>query len=258
MKKFICVCLTSLLLALTVFVCTSTATGINPRLYDKAGLLNDSESQMVRSLLDEKSESLGVDVVIVTVDEMFFGNTPFSDATEWYEYLSYSEDGVILYICMGTRDWQLLATGYAEDVLSDYDLRRIEDAFLDDLSMGYYYDAFTSFAECTQQRFSYATDDEYVDEDIEFDPVTYLIISLVVGFIIALIITGIWKGQLKSVKSKSRADDYIRCGSLNITTSRELYLYRHIDRRAKPQNTSSGSSGRSSSGRSYSGRGGKF
>ena len=82
--------------------------------------------------------------------------------------------------------------------------------------------------------------------------------TMLAVFIIALIITGIWKGQLKSVVSKTRADDYIRCGSLNITTSRELYLYRHIDRRAKPQNTSSGSSGRSSSGRSYSGRGGKF
>ena len=252
MKKILSVFFVSLLLVLTVCSCISSAL-TNPRFFDEARLLNDSESQMLRSVLDEKSESLGFDVVVATVDSMLFADDAFSDAMELYEYLGYGENGIMLYICMGTRDWQIIATGYADEVLSDSDFIAMEDALIDDLSSGYYYDAFYSFAQSVEDRALY----DY-DGDEEFDPMTNLIISLIIGFIIALIITGVWKSQLKSVVSQTRADDYIRNGSLNITKSTDLYLYRHIDRIAKPQNTSSSSSGRSSSGRSYSGRGGKF
>jgi uncharacterized protein len=68
-----------------------------------------------------------------------------------------------------------------------------------------------------------------------------------------------WKGQLKSVALQKRATDYMKPGSLNITDSRDFFLYRHIDRTEKAEKSEGGSSTHtSSSGNTYGGKGGKF
>jgi len=55
----------------------------------------------------------------------------------------------------------------------------------------------------------------------------------------------------------------MKSGSLNITESRDTFLYNTVTRTAKPKNTDSGSSGgssthTSSSGETHGGGGGKF
>jgi uncharacterized protein len=66
-----------------------------------------------------------------------------------------------------------------------------------------------------------------------------------------------WKGQLKSVALQKRATDYMKPGSLNITDSRDFFLYRHIDRREKADKSDSDTH-KSSSGGTYGGSGRKF
>ena len=61
-------------------------------------------------------------------------------------------------------------------------------------------------------------------------------ICLAIGFLIALIITGIMRGQLKSVRHQSGASDYVKAGSLNITNRQDLFLYREIRKVEKPRN----------------------
>lgn len=85
-----------------------------------------------------------------------------------------------------------------------------------------------------------------------------LIISLAIGLAVAFIATGIMKGKLKSVRYQSAACNYVRANSMNVTNISDLFLYTHIDRHAKPQNTSSsgGSSTHTSSSGSTHGGGG--
>lgn len=90
-----------------------------------------------------------------------------------------------------------------------------------------------------------------------------LMTSVGVGFVIALISTSIMKMQLRSVRSQAAADSYIKSGSMQVTKTNDLFLYRLVDRREKPRENNSGISGgsrthTSSSGRSRGGRGGKF
>ena len=88
-----------------------------------------------------------------------------------------------------------------------------------------------------------------------------LLIALIVGFVIALIATGVMKGKLKTVRFQSAASNYVKANSMNVTESRDMFLYTHVDRRAKPKDTdsSSGSSTHtSSSGSTHGGGGGKF
>ena len=87
-----------------------------------------------------------------------------------------------------------------------------------------------------------------------------LIICVGIGLIASLIITGIWKSQLKSVAFQTQATSYLKPGSLNIANSRDFFLYRTVDRREKEKESSSGGSSthKSSSGGTYGGKGGKF
>ena len=71
---------------------------------------------------------------------------------------------------------------------------------------------------------------------------------LVIGLVLALIITGVMRGKLKSVRSQRAAANYVRQGSMNVTQSYELFLYKTVQRRERPKSSSSGSSGSRESG----------
>ncbi len=68
-----------------------------------------------------------------------------------------------------------------------------------------------------------------------------ILISLVIGVVAAFIVTSIMKGQLKTVRKQTRAENYVKHGSLNITEANTLYLYSSVTRVAKPKNNSSNS-----------------
>ncbi len=63
--------------------------------------------------------------------------------------------------------------------------------------------------------------------------------NIIVSAIIALgggfLVTGIMRGQLKSVGFKSNASDYVRKGSFKVTERNDFFLYRKVDRREKPK-----------------------
>jgi uncharacterized protein len=66
------------------------------------------------------------------------------------------------------------------------------------------------------------------------------------------------KGKLKSVRVQAGASGYVKTGSMNVTHRQDLFLYRDVNRTAKPKDSSGSSTHTSSSGRSHGGGGGKF
>ena len=62
-----------------------------------------------------------------------------------------------------------------------------------------------------------------------------------VGLVLALIVTSVLKGQLKSVRKQDQANSYVRSGSMQVTLSRDIYLYRHVSRTKRESSNSSGS-----------------
>lgn len=71
------------------------------------------------------------------------------------------------------------------------------------------------------------------------------------------------KAKLKTVRFQAAAGNYMKNmkrGSLNVTESRDLFLYKTFTRTAKPKNNSSSGSSThtSSSGSTHGGGGGKF
>lgn len=53
------------------------------------------------------------------------------------------------------------------------------------------------------------------------------------AFLISLVVTGVMKGRLKSVHSRSAADNYVKQGSMQLTKKNDLFLYQRVERRKK-------------------------
>lgn len=242
------------------------------RIADMADLLSDSEEAELSDLLDEISERQQVDVVVVTVDSME-GDTAEVYADDFYDYNGYGfgdeRDGVLLLVSMEDRDWHITTRGYGITAVTDAGREYMAEIFLPDLSAGDYAAAFTSFANLCDDFITQAK----TEESYEDDPVGYfvgsLVMSFVIAFVISLIVTGIMRMQMNSVHSQSRADNYMKPGSMQLTKKNDLFLYKHINRTEKVEDTSSSNTGTpkntggskthvSSSGATHGGGGGKF
>lgn len=269
MKKRIGMILFTLLICLAMSF-PVLAAGNLPRLVDDADLLTNSEESELLALLDEISERQKVDVVVVTVDSLD-GYSPMEYADDFYDYNGYGfgadADGILLLISMEDRDWYISTCGYGITAFTDAGLDYIADAFLSDLSDGEYLDAFRTYAELCDAFISQAnTGNPYDIDNMPKEPfpvMTALGISFGIGIVLALIITGIMAAQLKSVRKQAAAGEYIKKDSMKVTDSKDLFLYKHTERHARPKESSSGSHGgssthHSSSGRSHGGSGGKF
>lgn len=260
MKRYVTLIL---VISLCLFLCFPVSAGEQmPRLIDEADLLTNSEEASLLATLNEISERQGMDIVVLTVYSLD-GKSPRAYADDFYDNGGYGYDGILLLLSMEFRDWYISTSGYGITALTDAGIDYISDQFLPALSSGKYADAFTTYATLC---------DDFIDEAKTGKPYDIgslpkapfavgqkLLLSLVIGFVIAFIITSIMKSKLKSVKAQAAANNYVRAGSLQITHSHDRFLYRHVDRRARPQNNGGGSSTHtSSSGRSHGGGGGKF
>ena len=66
------------------------------------------------------------------------------------------------------------------------------------------------------------------------DPLT-IAVGVIIGIIVAIIVMMYHKGKLKSVRRESAAANYIKNGSMNVTLSREIYLYKRMRKTPKPK-----------------------
>ena len=253
-------------------------------LVDEAGLLSEAEGQELRQDLEEASQETGLDLVVLTVDDLG-EKTATEYADDFYDENDYgqnsSKDGILLLLSMAERDWAVSTSGKAIKLFRDADIDEIVDHILGDLGAGNYFSAFSTFVELSRThalgRDQSAVDESgYESEDLEtdVDPAWAKLesmsgpIRLIACVLAGLTLSGltVWSmtKQLNTVKSKTSADDYIVSNSFNLTGKRDIFLYSHISSRRKSSETSSGSSSggssvhRSSSGRTHGGRSGKF
>ena len=207
--------------------------------------------------------------VVVAAFETIGDYTPMEYADDFYDYNGYgygeNRDGLILIIVMDTSDWWISTRGSAIPTFTDAGIDYIGEQIVPYLSDGDYYGAFSRFAEqCVAYIDQANAGDPYDTHNLPKDPfnaVTALVIAVVIGFIIGKIYTGSLKGQLKTVQAQRAAANYVKNGSLNVTNSRDFFLYRNVSKVARETSSSrSGGSSThtSSSGTSHGGGGGKF
>lgn len=242
MKKRITALL--LVLVLGIFLAFPAAASQGVKTYglidDGADLLTEEQEAKLTIYLRSLGEKLDISLVVVTVDSLG-GKSPRSYADDYYDTYGFLPDGALFLVSMEYRDWWVSTTGKCEDEISS---DKIEDAVVSHLSSGSYYAAFEAFGKSCEKQMT---------------PAYFLgaVICIAIGVVVALIVTLTLRSQMKSVRPQHSAASYICPGSLNVTTSRDIYLYRTHTVTAKPKSSSSGSHS-GSSGRSHGGGGGKF
>lgn len=223
------------------------AADMLPRLVDDADLLSDSEEEALLEELDEISERQQVDIVVVTVNSLG-GTSPRDYADDFFDYNGYGfgdgRDGILFLISMEERDWYISTSGYGITAVTDAGRKYMAKQFLGDLSDEEYAEAFTSYARLCDDFITKADAGEPYDagniSGSELSLFGALLIAVAIGFVIALIVTGIMRMQLHSVRGQAAADSYIISGSMQVTKRSDLFLYKLVDRREKPkENTSS-------------------
>lgn len=237
-----------LILVLCLGLSVPVSAKASTMVYDDADLLTDSEEERLNKKLESISDEYVTEIVVVTVESTGgvnvnkYINNLYD--REGFGYGS-NHDGVMLLLCMDTRDYRILTNGLADAAIGDSGIDDIGDAIVSDLSSGDYYDAFDEYADQC---------DYYLNKHINnpFDFKNALIFSVAAGFVVALIVVLVLKAQLKSVRRQYYAREYVKSGSMHVTESKDFYLYRKVTSTRRQSSSSSGS------GSSRSVGGGKF
>ena len=258
-----------------LLVCFSlTANAFSSRMADSDGLLTLDEETRLSEKFDDISNSTGIDVAALTVSSLD-GKSAMTFADDYYDENGYGagrNGGVLLVICLSSRDWYITTAGDAIGYFSDSYIQEIGSKIRSYLSDGDYYKAIDKYADMCQSRIEDKQFDELWEERRSSGDYTFadrmadvpwfmlICIALIIGFIAAIITVSVMKSKLKSVRFQSAAAGYVRNGSFNLTESYDHYLYCTVTRTERPKQTdnSGSSSHMSSSGTSHGGGGGKF
>ena len=222
-----------------------------PLVVDNADLLNEDEEDKLNSKLEKLTETYKTEVAVVTVSDLD-GKSPTAYADDFYDYNGYgygsNDDGVLVLLnhdANGKNDLNITTHGSAIEAFSDSTIEDILYDMKDLIVDEKYYDAFNTYADMC--------------EDALQPPSVSLIwipVCLVVGFILAFIITKIVESSLRTVKKQYNAKNYVRKGSMVVTDHQDIFLYRNVTQTKIEKDDSSTHT--SSSGRTHGGGGISF
>ena len=230
-------------------------------LWDRGGTLTDSQRVQISAKLEKVSAERGCDVAIATVYSLG-GRDVQRYAHELYDThgcgQGSSRDGILLLIAVSEREYAFSTNGFVYESFTNAALDLLQDDLETLLSADDYMGAIEAFIDDCDRLL------EMAREGKAYNPFPWIIlpISLILGFVIALVSVNSMKRKLRPVRPAADAECYVREGSLNLRDSRDVFLYSTVTKvpRAKsppPGGPSSGGS-RTSSGGSRGGRSGHF
>lgn len=228
-------------LLLVVVLCLSLAVSVtavsDADVYDEADLLTNAEEAQLTEKLSVFGSTYNAQIVVMTVSSTNGNINTYIEEIYDSMNMGYGEnrDGVLLIVCMDDREYRILSNGYAGEAIDMDSIDAIGEAIVSDLSEGAYADAFDTFADqCAYYL------DGYLN-GFPFNAGKNLIVALVIGVVAGVVVAYMLKGQLKSVRQQKKANVYIKTGSMQVTTRRDLFLYREVSRTKKASTQSSGS-----------------
>ncbi len=248
------------------------------RVVDGADLLTSYEESRLESMLADWCDENEFDIVIVTnyngLSQDGANRELVNYADAYYDRNGYgygdNRDGCILVIDMGSREYYISTSGYGITALTDYGIDRLGDEMREDLGEGDYYDAIEDgFIENVQWMLGRARDGEPYDVRSDKPSISepsvlsgMLTISLGIGVVVGLVLAMLKKNQLKTVRRRIEAQNYVVPGSMRITKNYDRFMYSNIvaTPRADSDNNHHGGSTThmSPSGGMHGGGGGRF
>lgn len=216
-------------------------------LYDLAELLTQNEYDRIAQMLLTVSRRYECNVVIVTYGDIGDANLQAA-ADDFYDDLfGINTDGILLLVCRqdGEQARYVSTSGKGLNAVTDAALEDLSNRVSPLLIDEAYEEGFSAFADCCGEYLQKEASGElfsYDDMPKEPFPVLFsVLISLIIGLILAIITVSVMKGKLKTVRPRHAADDYVVRDSMQISDSRDLFLYHNVVR-TKIRTESSGTS----------------
>ena len=272
----LCAALAALILAAALAVPAFAVEGgfadLYYRMNDSANVLTEDEDNELEDALEELSLRQSFDVVIATIEslESVDYDSMEAYADDLYDFCQFGygadRDGVLLLVSVGDRKWHISTCGYGITAFTDAGIQYLGEQMTPDMADGDYAAAFRTFVQWSDAYIDAARSGRPYDvKNLPREPLSlmYLFLALGIGLVLAWVVVGVMKSRLRSVAFQENAASYVREGSMNLTNSRELFLYRDVHRTERVEEKDSDSSGgssthTSSSGTTHGGGGGSF
>ena len=259
-------------LAVPAFAVEGGFADLYYRMNDSAGVLTEDEDHELEDALEELSLRQSFDVTIATIEslESVDYDSMEAYADDLYDYCQYGYgpdmDGVLLLVSVGDRKWHISTCGYGITAFTDAGIQYLGQQLTPFMADGDYAGAFRTFVQWADDYVTAAREGHPYDvNNLPREPLSpmYLVLALGIGLVLAWVVVSVMKSQLRSVAFQENAASYVREGSMNLTNSRELFLYRDVHRTERVEEKDSDSSGgssthTSSSGTTHGGGGGSF
>ena len=274
--RSLCAALAALVLLLALaapaFAAENGFADLYYRVNDSAEVLTEDEDGELEASLEELSVRQSFDVIIATIDSLESeGCTSMEEyADDLYDYCQFgcgeNRDGVLLLISTGDRKWHISTCGYGITAFTDAGIQYLGEQMTPFMADGDYAGAFRTFVQWSDTYIDAARAGHPYDvNNLPREPLSlmYLFLALGIGLVLAWVVVHVMKSQLRSVAFQENAASYVREGSMNLTNSREPFLYRNVQRTKHVEEKDSDSSGgssthTSSSGTTHGGGGGSF
>ena len=278
MKK-INIIIIALLALLLVFPLSLTGEEI----YDWAGILSEDEAQNLADraaaleskytiTVNDKASNVGVYIVTLPSQYDLTGSdeyVPIYELSEaiydaWNYGIGAEKNGILLLMDMTERDFDICAHGSAGHyTFTDYGKDKLVDAFSEDFGEDDWYKGFSHYLDEIERQLMWAEKGEPVDVGSSSESLREKIgipgiigISLLIGLVLAFIICGYFKSQMKSVRPAASATNFIAGDGIAYTEKLDNYIKTTKSVRVIESKSSSGGTSVNSSG--YSHRSGKF
>lgn len=233
----------------------------NPPITDEAGYLTESQYKELSERLDKIRNTYSFDVAVYT-EKTMSGTDAESCADDIFDYGGYgfgqNADGMILYISASPRKYHFSTHGSGEKFFNDNGLAYLENEILPSLKADDYYTAIKSYAEKSEELLEMARQGKPYNKRQHSTEYVLCIIggALLLPLALAFIMMHSKLSKMKTAVEQNYAANYMMPGSMNVTASRDLFLYSTVIKTEKPKSNSG--SHTSSSGESHGGRGGSF
>lgn len=256
MKKLL-----SLLTAVILFVLFAlSVNAVSEQVTDRAEIFSATAKAQLESKARRIKNEYSTDIVILTVSDIHK-----SDAEKYVRKFYENEcsgdtgGGVVLFISMmpDDRNYYILTEGTAADVYENY-VGKCQSLVVKSLSAGDYEKAAFDFLSYTENVLSgdSASGSAYTLSKSNGNYfVKYLLISVGIAFVIALITVLIMRSRMKTIRPAREANNYIVDGSVFIRDKSIIFVRSHVSKTKRSTDNSSG--GGHSSGH-YGGGGGSF
>lgn len=253
-----------LLICCCLPVCAAETEDAFPYICDTELLLTDSEWISLEELAEQISRQYQCAVYFVTVDDYtYYGDGSIYEVAKEI-YLTYDlgwgteKSGVLLLLSMAERDYTLIAYGYGNTAFTDYGKDYLSEQFLDDFADDDWAGGCRDYLTTCGSLLKQARAGNPLDITSRIRTWHLVLISLILGFAVALVICLFWQASAKkAVKRSAEAGHYLTQGGVQITQRDDCYSHT-TQTRTKIEKSSGSSGGTTVDRQGFSGKSGKF